>query len=128
MWELEGAPAGLIENSRMKQQAGKTNARSRTSVRELEGAPAGFIVNSRMKQQAGKNKRMQSNFGVGVGGSPRRIHCTFTYETASRNKKTNARSRTSVRELEGAPAGFIENSNTKQQIEKQKKTCATELR
>ena len=88
--ELEGAPVGLIVNLRMKQQAEKTNARNRTSVWEVEGAPAGFTVNSRMKQQVEKQTH-QPNFGEGAGGSPCRIHCKFTYETASRkNKRTQS--------------------------------------
>ena len=103
----------------MKQQAGKTNARSRTSVRRLEGALAGFIVNVRMKRQAEKQTHA-TELRCGSWSEPRRIHRAFTYETASR--KTSARNRTSEWELEGAPAGFSVNLRMKQQAEQKKKS------
>ena len=108
----------------MKQQAGKTNARSRTSVREFGegagGSPCRIHRKFTYETASRKNKRAQPNFGEGDGGSPCRIQCKFTYETASR--KTNAHNRTSVWELEGALAGFTVNSRMKQQNEKNKNT------
>ena len=83
-----GSPCRIHCKLTYKTASRKTNARNRTSVWELEGAPAGFTVHSRMKQQVEKQTH-QPNFGEGVGGSPCRIHCKFTYEKASlKNKRT----------------------------------------
>ena len=89
MRELEGAPAGFIENSHVKQQAGKTNARSRTLVKELEGARAGFTVYSRMKQQAEKTNARNRTSVWELEGAPAGFNRKFTYEIPrGKNKRT----------------------------------------
>ena len=152
---MEGAPAGFILNSRMKQQIEKTNTHHRTSEWELEGAPCRIHRKFTYETASRKNKRTQPNFGEGVGGSPAGFivnlrmrqqaektnahNRTSVWESEGalagfsvnlrmkqQGEKTNARNRTSVWELEGAPAAFTVNSHMKRQVEKQ--TRATKLR